>query len=85
MVRFIKTFTFHYSIDELTDKERKINVIFQIIIVTFFYLFLSAMMTFKQNYEFFIPLFVIGISFCIPEFIFKIFLKKNRQTLQFIL
>lgn len=28
MVRFIKTFTFHYSIDELTDKERKINVIF---------------------------------------------------------
>ena len=29
MVRFIKTFTFHYSIDELTDKERKINVIFQ--------------------------------------------------------
>lgn len=76
MVRFIKTFTFHYSIDELTDKERKINVIFQIIIVTFFYLFLSAMMTFKQNYEFFIPTFIIGISFWIPEFIFKIFLKK---------
>ena len=72
MVRFIKTFTFHYSIDELTDKERKINVIFQIIIVTFFYLFLSAMMTFKQNYEFFIPTFIIGISFWIPEFIFKI-------------
>ena len=76
MVRFIKTFTFHYSIDELTDKERKINVIFQIIIVTFFYLFLSVMMTFRQNYEYFIPVFVIGISFWIPEWIFKIFLKK---------
>ena len=45
MVRFIKTFTFHYSIDELTDKERKINVIFQIIIVTFFYL-LNRIMNF---------------------------------------
>ena len=76
MVRFIKTFIYHHSIDLLTDKERKINVIFQIIIVTFFYIFLSTMMTFKQNYEFFIPIFVIGISFCIPEFIFKIFLKK---------
>ena len=76
MVRFIKTFIYHHSIDLLTDKERKINVIFQIIIVTFFYIFLSTIMTFKQNYEFFIPIFVIGISFCIPEFIFKIFLKK---------
>lgn len=84
MVRFIKTFIYPHSIDLLTDKERKINVIFQIIIVTFFYIFLSAMMTFKQNYEFFIPIFVIGISFCIPEFIFKIFLKKNRQILQCI-
>ena len=36
------------------------------------------MMTFKQDYEFFIPIFIIGISFWIPEFIFKIFL-KNRQ------
>lgn len=36
MVRFIKTFTFHYSIDELTDKERKINVIFQIITCNIF-------------------------------------------------
>lgn len=76
MVRFIKTFIYHHSIDLLTDKERKINVIFQIIIVTFFYIFLSTMMTFKQNYEFFIPTFIIGISFWIPEFIFKIFLKK---------
>ena len=76
MVRFIKTFIYHHSIDLLTDKERKINVIFQIIIVTFFYLFLSVMMTFRQNYEFFIPVFIIGISFWIPEWIFKIFLKK---------
>ena len=34
------------------------------------------MMTFEQNYEFFIPIFVIGISFWIPEWTFKIFLKK---------
>ncbi|WP_299521963.1 hypothetical protein [uncultured Methanobrevibacter sp.] len=76
MVRFIKTFIYHHSIDLLTDKERKINVIFQIIIVTFFYFFLSVMMTFRQNYEYFIPIFIIGISFWIPEWIFKIFLKK---------
>ena len=81
MVRFIKTFIYHHSIDLLTDKERKINVIFQIIIVTFFYIFLSTMMTFKQNYEFFIPLFVIGISFCIPEFTFLIFFIAIKATL----
>ena len=49
MVRFIKTFIYHHSIDLLTDKERKINVIFQIIIVTFFYIFLSTMMTFYSH------------------------------------
>lgn len=73
MVRFIKTFIYHHSIDLLTDKERKINVIFQIIIVTFFYIFLSTIMTFKQNYEFFIPIFVIGTVFVYLNLYLKYF------------
>lgn len=74
MVR-IKKIIFHISNDELTDKERKINIVLHIICVVFFYLFISFIMTFRGNFNYFALVFLVGVLVWVPEFVFKIFLK----------